>query len=270
MYTTECRLAIEQLQTHLEDPENNHDKEKAALRHMLACSHCNHRMEYLVQAITTNEDDRLTCQQCQALLPYYLHEEPSQREEEPEWGLVTLHLKTCPHCANDYEILSRLTALAFDELEEEPLRYPEPDLSFLRSKPVEIPWRFDKVGHLIIELTADLVRAWQTPAFQPAYVKSRKSQKVLCQLSLQGPAGDMEVTITTEELGEDATHCALMVEVNIPARGGWPNLADTEVTVKRDGTAVATQQTDAFGKVYFKEIATDDLARLAFEIMPQL
>ena len=61
----------------------------------------------------------------------------------------------------------------------------------------------------------------------------------------------------------------VIVEVSIPSRGGWPNLADTNVTLKRDDLELETQLTDAFGKAVFEGICTDDLAHLVFEIKPR-
>ncbi len=90
----------------------------------------------------------------------------------------------------------------------------------------------------------------------------------MCQLSLKEAVEDLEVTITAEEAREDMAYCTVMVEVDIPSRGGWPNLADTEVTIKRGESEPETALTDAFGKAVFTGIATTELAHLVFEINP--
>jgi hypothetical protein len=64
----------------------------------------------------------------------------------------------------------------------------------------------------------------------------------------------------------DPTRCTVIVKVNIPSRGGWPNLAGTEVMLKRGELELDTQTTDAYGEAVFERIATDDLAHLIFEI----
>jgi hypothetical protein len=159
----------------------------------------------------------------------------------------------------------------------EPPRYPVPELSFLRQdrspQPIHIPWRLDELaGRLIIEFSAELLRVLQSPAYQPADatvgLKSKKSSRTLCQLSLKEAVKDLEVTITAEETRDDPSRCTVIVEVNIPSRGGWPNFADTEVVLKRDEQELETQLTDAFGEAVFEGIATDDLAHLVFEITP--
>ena len=86
--------------------------------------------------------------------------------------------------------------------------------------------------------------------------------------SLQETVKDLDVTITAEEAHDDPDHCTVVVEANVPSRGGWPHLADTEVTIKRAAMELGTQRTDAFGKAVFERVAANDLAQLVFEIMP--
>jgi hypothetical protein len=125
---------------------------------------------------------------------------------------------------------------------------------------------------LVIEFSAELVRTLQAPAYQPAYaaarLKSGRSQRVLCRFSLKEAIEDLEVTITAEERRDDPAQCTVIVEVNVPSRGGWPNLAGTQVTLRRGEQELETQLTDAFGKAVFEDIRTEDLANLVFEITP--
>lgn len=277
MHTTGCRLAIEQLLAYLENPDLHRAAADAALSHIGKCPHCENRIRYLIRAVTTDEEDSLTCQECQDLLPDYLQAEARGRTHEEQWHPVAFHLETCPHCSAEHATLSELLELAHGERGEEPPRYPVPDLSFLRRRkdrppqPISIRWHLDEFSRLIIELSADLLRALQLPAYQPTYAAARlksKSSRILCQLSLKEAAEDMEVTITAEEMRGDPTHCTVVVAVNIPSRGGWPNLVGTEVMLKRGELELDTQTTDAYGEAIFEGIATDDLAHLVFEIMP--
>jgi len=277
--TAECRLALERLLAYLEDPELYRADVDTAIRHMKECPHCESRMGYLIRALTTDEVDRLTCQECQDLLPEYIQAEMDGRARESQWHPVTLHLETCPHCAEAYAALLDLTELAYGERGAEPPHYPVPELPFLRVKraappqPLKVDWHLDELGRLVIAFSAELVRALQLPAYQPAYaaagLKSDKSQRILCQLSLKAAVEDLEVTITAEERRDDQTRCTVIVEVNIPSRGGWPNLSGTKVTLKRGELELATQLTDAFGKAVFEGISTDDLGHLVFEITPR-
>ncbi len=123
----------------------------------------------------------------------------------------------------------------------------------------------------MIELSTELVRALRPPSLQPALtgLKSDVSQRVICQISLKEAVKDLEVTITAEEKHSDPTCCTVIVQVNIPSRGGWPNLGGTYVTLKRGEQELETQQTDAFGKTVFEGIHTEDLGYLVFEITPR-
>ncbi|MFQ5872673.1 MAG: hypothetical protein ACE5JL_02580 [Dehalococcoidia bacterium] len=174
-------------------------------------------------------------------------------------------------------MISDLTSLAYGERGVEPPRYPVPELTFLRpekggpSQSGRIPWHLDELGRLIIEFSAELVRALQPPANQIAYAAVKKSDRpsrVLCQLSLKEVNEDLEVSITAEEMRDDPTLCIVTVEVDIPSRGGWPNLAGSEVALKRGEQELETQLTDVFGEAVFEGIGIDDLAHLVFEITP--
>jgi hypothetical protein len=79
---------------------------------------------------------------------------------------------------------------------------------------------------------------------------------------------DLQATITVEDMRADPAYCTVTVEADIPSRGGWPNLAGTEVMLKRGELELDTQRTDAHGEVVFEGIATDDLAHLVVEITP--
>ena len=278
MQTMDCRVAVERLLAYLENPDLHRAEADAALSHIGKCPHCENRMRHLIRALTTDEEDSLTCQECQDLLPDYLQAKREGQAHERRWRPVAFHLETCPHCSAAVATLSDLIELAYGERGEEPPQYPVPVLSFLpqRDRPVRpgtVRWRLDELGHLIIEFSTELVRVFQAPAYRPAYamagVKSGKASRTLCQLSLREAIEDLEVTITAEETRGDPVRCTVIVEVNIPSRGGWPNLADTEVALKRDERELETQLTDAFGKAVFEGIATDDLPHLVFEITPR-
>ena len=141
-------------------------------------------------------------------------------------------------------------------------------------RPLNVPWRLDDLGRLVIEFSTELVRVLRSPALQPAYatagLKSDRAQRILCQFSLKEAVEDVEVTITVEENQRDPTNCTIIVEVDIPSRGGWPNLAGTKVTLKRGELELETQLTDAFGKAVFEGVATSALPHLVFEITPPL
>jgi hypothetical protein len=278
MHTTLCRAAAEQLLAYLEDPSLHSDEIEAAFSHMRGCPYCERRIGHLVRVLNADKQDRLACQECQKLLPDYLEAEREAQAHKAQWRSITSHLETCPHCSAEYATLSDLIELAHGERGEEPPDYPVPDLSFFPkrkdrpSEPTHVLWHLDDLGHLIIEFSAELVRTMQPPTHQLAYatarLKSGRSSRTLCQLSIKEAVKDLEVAITAEEAREELGSCTIIVEVNIPSRGGWPNLANTEVTIKRGKMELETQLTDAFGQAVFDGIATGDLAHLVFEIKP--
>jgi uncharacterized protein YbaR (Trm112 family) len=276
MQIEECRAALEYLLAYVEDPESHHVELDLAVRHVRGCPVCESRLGHFARALIEDEEDRLTCEECQDLLPEYLQAEAEARTQEELWHPVAYHLETCPHCSAAYTALSDLIELAYGEQGEEPLYYPVPDLSFVSKKKerpaetISAPWHLDELGRLIIRFSADFLRTLQPPALQPAYgmarVKAGEPPRVLWQFNLR--VEDLDVTIIAEEKQGDPTHCRVMVQVSIPSRGGWPHLIDTEVTLKRDEQTLQTQLTDAFGNVVFKGIDVDDVAHLVFEVAP--
>ena len=278
MQTRDCRAALGHLVAYLEDSESHRAELVSAFSHIQGCPHCESRIGHLVRALAMDKEDRLTCQECEDLLPEYLQAEIDGQAEEEQWGLVAYHLQTCPRCSEAYATLSDLLELAYGERGEEPPCYPTPDLSFLGgsgsipSQPVSVHWHLDEWGRLIIEFSAELLRTLRLPPLQPALAMTRsessESQRTRWQFSLEGAVEDLEVIITAQESRGDPAHCQVIAQVDIPSQGGWPNLADTEVTLKRDDEQLDTQVTDAFGKAVFEGIAAVDLAHLVFEITP--
>jgi hypothetical protein len=273
METVHCQMAIERLLTYLDQPDFHQTELDAALRHIAACRYCEQRVGYLVRALNTPDEDTLTCEECEELLPEYYQADIEGHAAEARWRPVARHLATCAHCSGAYTVLTDLSTLAFNE-QDASLSYPPLDLSFLGqekktklSQPEPL-WWLDEWGHLIIQFSAELIRAWQPPTFAAGLKKSETSPSTLGQFSVQTKE-DLEVTITAERQRNDPTYCTMTVQVNIPSRRGWPNLADTEVTLKQGEQLSTTHLTNAFGEVIFEGIATADLAKLSFEITPE-
>jgi hypothetical protein len=271
MLTAECRVATERFMAYLEHPDLHRAEADAAMEHIRACLYCERRLGYFIRALAMAEEDELTCQACQDALPDFVQAGQEGQAGEAHWRRVARHLETCPHCSAEYVLLMDGIELAFGEQGVEPPRFPRPDLSFLRAErqTARRAWRMDELGRLIIEFSAGLLRALQPPAAQPAFavVKSDRSSKVLCQFSLKEQVKDLDVTITAEELRDDPHHCTVIVEAEVPSRGGWPNLGGTQVILKR-GEREEIRRTDAFGAAVFEGVATDDLAQLVVEITP--
>lgn len=87
-------------------------------------------------------------------------------------------------------------------------------------------------------------------------------------LVLSEAGDDLEVIISAEAMHGQADQVTLVVEVRVPSRGGWPNLAGSSVTLHRGDALVETQVTDASGKAVFDNLSPDELELLNFEISP--
>ena len=269
-------MNIETLLTCLKNPDLHRVELEAMLHQIKGSAEGQHRIEWLVKAVTMEREDQLTDQECIDLLPDYYQADLEGQAGEPRWRAVALHLESCPYCSTAYALLSDLIDLAIGERGVEPPDYPEPDLSFLWAASTEAPqttsraWGLDELGRLILEFSTELVSAWQLPAQAMAGLKSEGAEKVLGQARWEREGVDLEVEIIAKTQPDEPSRCTIMVEANIPSRGGWPNLADTKVTLKRrDKTELDMQLTNAFGQALFEGVDVDDLPELVFQVIPE-
>lgn len=277
MQTVECRVAIESLLLFSDNPTAHRAEAQAALEHVRGCPDCRRRAHHLAFALTSDEEDQLTCEQCEDRMSDYLQAEWQGHAHETQWHSIALHLRLCPHCAALYAELTDLAALADDDHAATPPQYPTPDLSFLHSERAGtlqsalVPWSLDKLGRLVITFSTELLQTMRQTLRPPtsalAPVKSQASAQRY-QLAIADAVDDLAATITVEPTRNDPQQCNVVVEVQIPSRGGWPHLAGTQVTLTRGEQAQETQMTDAFGKAVFGGIAVDELPRLVVAIAP--
>ncbi|NJN66066.1 MAG: hypothetical protein HC884_04785 [Chloroflexaceae bacterium] len=239
-----------------------------AIAHICASPATMRRVGHLVRALLIPEEDQLTCEECQDELPEYVQVQEEGRATAPRWRPVALHLDLCPHCTEMYGELRDLVTFAESEQGENPPAYPTFSMPFLQSTtPQKRTWRLDDLGRLIIAFSADLLRTLPPPAQQAAAgAKSAAGAGTAREFALTNEIDDLNVKITMEPVKNDPAHCTVTVSVDIPSRGGWPNLADTGVILKRDESEIATEYTDAFGTAVFEEVATADLEHLVIEI----
>lgn len=216
------------------------------------------------------------CHTCQDRLHVYADAELEGKDAAVLFPEVKAHLNMCDRCSEDYQHL-RVVLLAEREGRwVEPPVEPRFDFSALakaaRPQPAPSPRAPQSPGEsrrLIIKFSASLFSLQRPLALASIPVKSTRSSKTLLELPLEEKANDLEVGIAVEERKDNAAICTIFVDVNIPSRGGWPNLDGTEVTLKRGEATLAAHPTDVFGKVVFEDIATDDLTHLVFEITPR-
>lgn len=207
------------------------------------------------------------CAACQADLAAYIDAELEGQPAANRFPMVAGHLPTCADCQQVYrELQSLLTAEWRGQLELPPVPAAF-DFAYLPAEnqaAARAAWRLDELGRLVIQLTADLLRGLQGPAWQPSYLKSGRAP--VLDYRLAGEVEDLNVHITAEPGRGDPQRLLVAVEVDIPTRGGWPNLAGSLVTLRRGSEVVEEQETDAFGKAVFEGVPAEDLADLVFEI----
>lgn len=188
---------------------------------------------------------------------------------ESQAARLKAHLDRCPYCQAE---LTQLTDFLITETTAPALMAEE--AAWTQGDGFE--WQYlPQAGRVIIRLVGEALDAaahhlqqrWSPPSGRLAPGGVRGSQPLL-EMTLSQGIDDFEAVISVATRLKDPTQCNITIKVNIPSRGGWPNLAGTEVILKREGTTIATQATNAFGQVVFKEITPAELTKLSFEITP--
>ena len=274
MQPAECDRMLEQLPLYLNNPDQYRAELEAAVRHIQTCAACARRVEHLTQALATDEEDALTCQECQDNLPEYLQDISDGQTDAVRWHSLAFHLATCPSCSDVYADLTDVVALAEGTRGVEPPRYPEPRFPFptATAQPGPPSWHLDDLRRLVIAFSSEIVRTLRMPSQQPLPTRSGARSEAttpgVYRYALIDAVEDLDVTITAEQLRTDPMRCTVTIEADIPSRGGWPHLAGTEITLKRSTGELETRWTNAFGMVIFEQLPLDDLSLLSFTIEP--
>lgn len=227
-------------------------------------------MKEFATAITSRQEDELTCEACRMQLPDYVNAQIMGDELGENFAKLAFHLKVCPRCVQEYRELTVLTGQAYTELLPEADHQPQFDFTFLETEKQQTFW-WDDLGRLIITFSEELVNALQAAttgqASAGALSRSRRSEEVHLQLSEEETGKDIAVTIRVKKMADEPTQCTALVDVDVPSRGGWPNLGGIEVLLKQNDRE-DKQITDPHGKAFFKGISIEHLADLVFEIGP--
>ncbi len=193
---------------------------------------------------------------------------------EVEAAHLAAHLERCPHCQAE---LARLADFLAEDASLAAPAAPGEETSWQQGEGFR--WRqFKETGQLVIQIVGEALDKAsryvnQGPprlADQLAYggLRSEDPARSLGQLALTEGVEDLEIIIMAESMRRQANQCTITVHVNIPSRGGWPNLAGTEVTLKRKEEKLTTHRTNAHGQTVFEGIPTTEFAHLSFEIIP--
>lgn len=227
-----------------------------ALDHVATCPACAAGARQLLAALGAAAEDRLTCAEAEELLPEFLAAPGGAAA--PAWADLRAHLACCPACLAALADLALLRDLA-EGAGVEPPAYPAPP-------PAPRAWSVDALGRLLV----DLARALLPPAGSPALagLKSGPAGATLAEASVAGALPDLELHIAVEgRPGSDLR--TLVVTVDIPSRGGWPNLAGSEVALLHAGVELRRAATDAFGTVAFHDLSAEEVARLSLVVLPR-
>ena len=135
-----------------------------------------------------------------------------------------------------------------------------------------LSWYWAQLGYLVVELSAAVQRVLQAPQLQPAYsfVRTGQGEQNEVHFTLENQLADLNLRLTIAREPATGDQCQVIVEAEIPSRGGWPNLADTIVNLKEADTVVQSCLTDAFGKAVFPSVALSQLPALKVEVIPGL
>ena len=271
MHTNLCSTAVQLLQNHLDQPDENGHLE-TLIHHSASCQACSFDSSYLLEALRAEAVDNITCQACEERLPEFVLAESEGVEAVHSWLTVTLHLKTCPHCAAEYEALRELVALSTDDVSSAPVRYPAPDLSFLKQRGISLPqvsggfWYLNELGRLVINFSTELLAALELRPLALQGLKSGES-RLLYEFTVSEAFEDCDVRVAAEADRLDPALCTMIVTVTNPDRE-WPQLGGSQVTLHRRDEASVTQETDPYGEAVFHQIAASALPHLIIEVKP--
>ena len=212
----------------------------------------------------------------------YIEAELDGRDAVRLYPQVRAALDSSLPCRQEYDEIKAFLRLEQSGELQRPPRAPHLDFSYL-SMPAPEPvqprltnvqplWYWEKLGRLVVEFSEGLRQFLQSPRPQLAYTFERSSQigKGGYQFVLENILEDLNIRINVQPESQLNDRYQIIVETEIPSRGGWPHWANTTVNLKQAETVVQTRLTDAFGKVVFDAIEATNLPQLKVEIMPGL
>jgi hypothetical protein len=272
----DCRLAVERLLAATAGTNVPRSEVDAAIRHVLECPVCGDRLGYLVRAIESPDEDRLTCSQCEAALPHYVRAEAEGCAGDSEWQPVQLHLEVCAHCAEHY---SRLAAA--DAFQDRPATLPEDtvlhDAMKVPAPPSEhasrgwqvavgFRWMVAAAGRLLVQVAAESMGPIVAPtvlaATRGTEEPDRRDDLWHIVLTPQ-ETGDLDVEAIVRRDPQRADTCRLSVQVQTRSR--WPDLAGVRV-IARAGDWHAEGLTDDGGQVILAGLLSARLRDLEIEV----
>ena len=237
-------------------------------------------LQHFARALQTEGEDPLFCAEAEELLPEYRLAGWHDEQNKPEWEALSQHLKTCPSCAAQYEMLVELETAALTVDNVEPVDFPVPNLALLSGapqrndeaqKPQSIPksewqWNAKELFVNFTEILQDVV-----PQFQVAEAGVRRANRepvAQYQFTIS-EIDEFSVVFTVVEDIDNSNQYMLTVHVDVAEKSAALALTETEVVLKIKETVVDTQLTDGLGDALFR-VTKSDLDGLRIEITPDI
>lgn len=217
----------------------------------------------------------------QHLLSAYIEAALDGKDAAALFPTVHTAIATYPAFAEEHQILYELLdAERRGELEEPPFM-PVFDFSYLNLPAIEIepslvqaearPWHLSTIGNLVIQFSDTLIEALQSQQMQLVPARSTRGVEAWhtwLEYTLPLQTEDLEVAISAKHTGGKSEYCNIVVNVNIPSRGGWPFLAESQVQLSGQAVQSEWRETDAFGEAVFEFIKKTDVPHLIIEVNP--
>ena len=212
----------------------------------------------------------------------YIEAELAGRDAAQVHPAIALALADSALWRQEYVALKEFLAWEAQGALRPPPRPPRFDFSYLPAPtPVvepttaaqpQLSWYWAQLGYLVVELSDAVQRLLPPPQLQPAYsfVRTGQGAQNEVHFTLENQLADLNLRLTIAREPATGDQCQVIVEAEIPSRGGWPNLADTIVNLKAADTVVQSCLTDAFGKAVFPTVALSQLPALQVEVIPGL
>ncbi len=273
MQTLDCATTIEPLLTYWDDPDSHRAEVDAAIEHIKQCPHCEDRAGHLIRALTTDQEDRLTCQECDSLLPGYVQAETEGRAGGDHWRSVAFHIETCPHCSETHSELVELVELAYGDQGEEPPRYPIPDLLFLRPDWHQVAldygraWLERETGRwrrLVLGLPTLGMLAQRAPALVGLMDDSTVTPAPVQRTCAPADANfEIKLVVGPDTTAVEQDLYRLDVALTLHDRFG--DFSGVQITLTWNSTA-CMQETNVLGKVTFTGLSGDQLPSMSLTV----
>lgn len=248
----------------------------------------------LLQALGSDGEDRLTCDECQALLPEFLHAQQQSapsRAAADHFGDLRTHLALCPSCTIAYTQVAEWLMAAESLSTPVAPRYPSFDLAFLHEDPsaqttneaapslsthlreglaaaraAGQQWLNDGVGGLFILLGSGV----QLQPASPWAVKSTEPGALLSQTILaedELPGWEVEVSVFADEAEDE--RCQIEVALYPyaePARALAGHTVTVHTATGHDGEKQRSATTGQGGVAHFAAVPRDQLTEIVVQI----